>query len=199
MNSIIRCDECGAVVVDATGLVVRGFGTTEDKRPVCNGHDDDDDPAFAEPGTKLYRASDGGVRTLVVNCPFPDHAVSNNGRLSWPARARKTRELRKWGQIAAFEGLGRLDHVARTAFGVAAYPDPGVRLIEQFTVDWELVAPPKVRWDDDNAISACKPLRDGIADALGINDRKITTGRVWWRDPKPGEPHSAIAHIRSEP
>jgi len=114
---------------------------------------------------------------LVVSCPFPSHAVSNNGRLNWGAKSRLTRELRTWGYQAAKAAL--------------AGPHPLLPLI----VDWELVAP--TRWDDDNAISACKPLRDGIADALGINDREMATGRLWWRDPNPHEPHSAIAHIRS--
>ena len=125
---------------------------------------------------------------LVVSCPFPAHAVSNNGRLHWGAKARLTRELRTWGYQAAIEAV--LERPAPSLRRVLKVPG------QQFIVDWELAAP--TRWDDDNSISACKPLRDGIADALGINDRKITTGRVWWRDPRPREPHSAIAHIRQE-
>jgi hypothetical protein len=35
------------------------------------------------------------------------------------------------------------------------------------------------RMDDDNAIAACKPLRDGIADVLfGGEDKHITQGTV---------------------
>jgi crossover junction endodeoxyribonuclease RusA len=36
--------------------------------------------------------------------------------------------------------------------------------------------------DDDNLISACKAARDGIADALGINDKQFDLQPVVWAD-----------------
>src|SRR5699024_7489005 len=40
------------------------------------------------------------------------------------------------------------------------------------------------RMDDDNIIAWSKPLRDGIAQAIGIDDKHITTGTIdQLRDP----------------
>ena len=36
--------------------------------------------------------------------------------------------------------------------------------------------------DDDNLIAACKAYRDGIADALGVNDSMFDVQPVQWGD-----------------
>ena len=45
----------------------------------------------------------------------------------------------------------------------------------------DLYPPDKRRRDDDNAYAACKPYRDGIADALGIDDSRFI-GHPWLKD-----------------
>lgn len=53
-------------------------------------------------------------------------------------------------------------------------PGPGPFTLH-LTVGWEKG---RKRWDDDNIIAAFKAGRDGIAAALGVDDRHITVGTV---------------------
>jgi hypothetical protein len=49
----------------------------------------------------------------------------------------------------------------------------------EIIVDWEIAwCCGRRRLDDDNAIAACKPARDGIADAFGVDDKRFRTGTM---------------------
>jgi hypothetical protein len=52
------------------------------------------------------------------------------------------------------------------------------------------------RWDDDAPPAACKSLRDGIADALGIDDRDPRC--VWRYEQTKGKPNEYRVDIRIE-
>ena len=52
----------------------------------------------------------------------------------------------------------------------------------------ELVPPDRRKRDDDNIIASCKSYRDGVADALGVDDSTMRLERIVWKGPaKPGQ------------
>ena len=95
----------------------------------------------------------------MITLPWPDKALSPNSRVHWSVRARHAKVARRNGGLAAivsgynvntFKGYdGKLhlwiDYYAKTR----NYPDA------------------------DNCLSASKAYLDGIADALGVNDRRF--------------------------
>lgn len=57
---------------------------------------------------------------------------------------------------------------------------------------WEFHPKTANKPDDDNAQASCKPYRDGIADALGINDANFTTTYSMAEPVKGGAVHVTI-------
>lgn len=91
---------------------------------------------------------------------FPHKALWPNGRAHWAVKAREAKKLRQeaaWATKAASVRVGDSPiplHI--TVFPKAKGPAP----------------------DPDNAVAACKAAIDGIADALGINDRHFAAPTV---------------------
>ncbi len=95
----------------------------------------------------------------MIQLPWPDKALSPNSRTHWAQKAKAAKKSRGEGIIAAqaagynmntFAGYGGklhlwIDYYAKTR----NYPDA------------------------DNCLSASKAYLDGIADALGVNDRRF--------------------------
>jgi crossover junction endodeoxyribonuclease RusA len=54
------------------------------------------------------------------------------------------------------------------------------------SIHWEFHPKTATRPDDDNCIASCKAYRDGIADALGIDDAKFTTTHTMGQPVKGG-------------
>jgi len=95
----------------------------------------------------------------MIVLPWPDKALSPNSRVHWAQKAKAVKNARGFGRLAAmgakynaqtfagYEGKLHLwiDYYAKTR----NYPDA------------------------DNCLSASKAYLDGIADALGINDRRF--------------------------
>lgn len=97
---------------------------------------------------------------LELTLPWPASALNPNARVHWTSAAKATKSAREY----AF-------WVAKQAARHAELPTNDLLLL-QFTFHQ-----PTVRHrDDDNLIRMCKPYRDGIADALGINDGRFRTG-----------------------
>lgn len=91
--------------------------------------------------------------------PWPSKELSPNARVHWGVRARAASSARF---LAAT--------ITREARRKAAWlPNPGVRLHLHVT----FYPPTKRLPDDDNMLARFKPYRDGIADALGIDDRRF--------------------------
>lgn len=102
-------------------------------------------------------------QTLTITIPVQlDAALSPNARGGWWRRHRAVQDAR----TAAY-------YAARNANAEMWKPAPPLVL------HW-LIAHGKRRrrWDDTNAIAATKPLEDGIADAIGINDRHFRFGSI---------------------
>lgn len=106
------------------------------------------------------------TRTLTVTIgAAPDPMLSPNAK---PNRYAKTRAVKAARDEAYWETWIETGQFlpGRTWEGI-----PGDGVIEmEIAVGWP---PDRRRLDDDNLIGCLKPTRDGIADALGISDRRF--------------------------
>lgn len=110
--------------------------------------------------------------------------------LPWPPKELLPNKAhRRYGHF----GYKRKAKIARTlAWGLTAQAlGP---LLRQYKADGDIVLryqfQPPMRAgkaaDEDNVMAALKPYRDGIADALGVNDSRFRNERPVWL-PKSGE------------
>jgi hypothetical protein len=112
------------------------------------------------------------VGAVLIEIGWPAKALSPNfrSRSHWPkTNALAAAKKEAWGAtLAALRGL-KFDHdgVAKIAFVVTAYP------------------PDRHARDDDNLNASLKGHRDGIAKALGIDD-KFFDQRLQWGEPVKG-------------
>lgn len=88
--------------------------------------------------------------------PWPPKVLSPNARAHWATRSRAAKKYRM------------TCHLLARQFGAVA-PEGRVLLSLEF-------CPPDARRrDDDNCVAAFKSGRDGLADALGIDDSRFVT------------------------
>lgn len=100
---------------------------------------------------------------LVVEIPMtPPRELSPNARVHWAARARQAKALREAAYWATVSCRGN------PAFDALAGAE---RIALDLTVRWEKGR--KRTQDDDNVWASFKNGRDGIAEALGIDDRRL--------------------------
>lgn len=91
-----------------------------------------------------------------LDLPYPHKALWPNGRPHWAAKARETKKHRAWAWGAA---------KADNGFEVGAGPIPVT-----------ITCHPKAKGpapDRDNVSAAAKAYLDGIAEAIGVNDRQF--------------------------
>lgn len=94
--------------------------------------------------------------------------MTNEITLPWPSRELSPNARTHWRKAAPIK---------------ARYRDACYILAKQarIVIDWEgdihmwidFVPPDRRHRDDDNMIASIKSLRDGVADALGVNDRRF--------------------------
>lgn len=94
--------------------------------------------------------------TGVLILPWPPAQLSPNKRLHWSKRSRAAKNYRQACAIL-------------TRASCMSVPDGPLLLHIEF------VPPDRRHRDDDNLIASFKAGRDGIADALGINDKRFRT------------------------
>jgi hypothetical protein len=87
---------------------------------------------------------------IEIKLPWPAKALHSNARCHWAVKAAATAKARQEASM-----------VAKSA-GVPCWPDADI-LIEYW--------PDNRRSDCHNAASAMKPLIDGLADAMGCDDK----------------------------
>lgn len=108
---------------------------------------------------------------LIVTIPgTPTRAMSPNGRAFWATRNRDVQQLRGDAKSATQEVIGRVY--------TPPFPDmpaTSMPLTLHYVVAWERG---RKRMDDDNLKAALKAAQDGIADALGVNDKHMIVGTV---------------------
>jgi crossover junction endodeoxyribonuclease RusA len=86
--------------------------------------------------------------------PWPHKDLSPNSRCHWSRKSRVTKAYRS------------TCHILCRASGIKA---PAGRLL----VSLEFIPPDRRNRDLDNLLTSCKALLDGVADALGVNDRQF--------------------------
>lgn len=98
---------------------------------------------------------------MKIVLPFPDRRLSPNARLHWRARLKPKQVARTgaWAATVATEGY-------RTA-------KAALEGVEPIPVEIRFYPPDRRHRDDDNMIAAFKAARDGIAEALGVDDRRF--------------------------
>jgi hypothetical protein len=92
-----------------------------------------------------------------LTLPWPDKSLSMNARVHWSVKSKATKKARKFGYFAAIQA------------GWVSGAEPKGRLHLWMT----FYPPTKAIPDDDNMHTRFKPYRDGIADALGIDDKRF--------------------------
>lgn len=110
-----------------------------------------------------------------IELPWPPKALWPNGRAHYMDKARKTKMARTlaWGLTAQTLGAKLRTY---------APGDGDIPLKVQ-------LQPPARRGplpDEDNAMASLKAYRDGIASALGVNDKRFRNDRPEWL-PKSGD------------
>lgn len=119
---------------------------------------------------------------MIVTLPWPDKRLSPNARIHWGAKASVKAKARKDAAYLAYAAMGEGVRSVRLRFlGDAPIP---------VTITFY---PPDARHrDDDNMVGAFKSLRDGIADALGVNDRRFRPHYIFADPCKPGRIEVAL-------
>ncbi|PCJ24109.1 MAG: endodeoxyribonuclease RusA [SAR86 cluster bacterium] len=98
---------------------------------------------------------------MIIELPYPSKDLNPNGRIHWAQLARAKKGYR--GDCALFTrmAIGRKTFTAPVTISITMYP------------------PDRRRRDDDNAIASFKAGRDGVADAIKVDDADWdTTYRV---------------------
>jgi hypothetical protein len=109
----------------------------------------------------------------VIELPWPPKALSPNAREHWAEKARKTKMARTlaWGLTAKELGAKLRDY----------QPEGEILLRYQFQPPMRGGAIP----DEDNVMASLKAYRDGIASALGVDDKRFRNEQPEWL-PKEG-------------
>jgi len=97
-------------------------------------------------------------RALELVLPWPSKDLSPNARVHWRTKAKATKSARQLAVIKAFEAGWRALKFppGKLHLWIDCYQAPGKKLP-----------------DDDNMVGRCKPYRDGIAQAMGIDDGRF--------------------------
>lgn len=106
----------------------------------------------------------------VIVLPWPAKELSPN------ARSRTYHKKSRFAKLAR-AGAGWLTKAA----GVVAAPGGGPIPL---AIIWR--PPTRHKIDDDNMIARFKPARDGIADALGVDDNRFQPTYIWGEPVKGG-------------
>lgn len=102
---------------------------------------------------------------LQFEVEWPPKQLSPNARGHWSVKSRYARRYRSTCHAYA--------HNARVAAGVK------LQAGQQLSLSLVFCPPDRRKRDDDNLVAAFKSGRDGIADALGIDDSQfVTTFRI---------------------
>ena len=110
-------------------------------------------------------------RSLTIELPWPSPKLSPNGR-------------NHWAVLAKAKKLARGDALLLTQSAICSQgkPDLGDKIPVRIT----FYPPDNRRRDDDNMVASFKAYRDGIADALGVDDRCFRPHYFFEDAAKPG-------------
>jgi len=91
--------------------------------------------------------------TYAIDLPWPDKDLSQNARVHWSQRAKAVKAARTAAAWLVRAGIPRRPDWKAVALSVVFHP------------------PNRRRFDRDGLIGRMKALQDGIADAIGVDDR----------------------------
>ena len=94
-------------------------------------------------------------KTLIL--PWPPKELSPNARIHWAKKAKITKAYRNMARVLTMQA------------GIVAPAEGRILLVLEF------VPPNRRHRDDDGCLASFKAGRDGIADALGIDDKRFVT------------------------
>lgn len=115
--------------------------------------------------SEIYRVG------LELALPWPSKDLSPNARVHWRDRSKATKAARQTAVLLAFKAGWR----------DAWLPEGRLHLWINF-----YQAPGKKLPDDDNMIGRCKAYRDGIAQVLGIDDKRFISHPYVSNERRPG-------------
>jgi len=105
-----------------------------------------------------------GINTIVL--PWPDARLSPNARTHWAQKARAAKLAREGAHWEALKAIGIMREKAPDR--VAA-----LKAAERIGLFLDFYPRDRRRRDDDNLLAMFKPYRDGLADALRIDDSRF--------------------------
>jgi hypothetical protein len=110
-------------------------------------------------------------RALELVLPWPSKDLSPNARVHYRVKAAATKIARQTAVVLAFEAGWRDAWLpeGRLHLWIDCYQAPGKKLP-----------------DDDNMIGRCKAYRDGIAQVLGIDDKRFISHPFVSDERRPG-------------
>lgn len=109
------------------------------------------------------------MSAVFFTLPFPDKALWPNGRAHWGAKSRAVKLHRLWACLAVMAALApKADPEARVSLAVTVHPKT------------------KHPIDRDNCVASLKSYIDGLADALGVDDRQFDTPSITFAEPVKG-------------
>lgn len=113
---------------------------------------------------------------MIVTLPWPDKRLSPNSRTHWRQLSEVKTKARWDAAILTLEAMNGQARVFREGL-----PEEG-----QIGLKVTFYPPDARHRDDDNMIGSFKAARDGIADALDINDRRFRPEYRFGDPQKPG-------------
>lgn len=103
----------------------------------------------------------------MIELPFPPASLSGHAKGHWRSKSDPTAEYRATAKDITLRALPDVPAEGDIIVSVAFYP-------------------PDNRGDRVNFPIRCKPLFDGIADALGVNDKRFLPRFLFCQPEKPG-------------
>lgn len=111
---------------------------------------------------------------MIITLPWPDKRLNPNARMHFRALAAVKKQARTDAHILATVAIP-LSAKRAIAAGDGKIP-----------IEIRFYPPDNRHRDDDNAIASFKAARDGIADALGVDDRRFRPTYQFMDPEKPG-------------
>ena len=96
-------------------------------------------------------------KRLTIKLDWPSKTLNPNARVHWTVKRMAVKSARQFACFTALASKQQADQL----------PDGELNMFIDF------YSPDNRKRDDDNLIASFKPYRDGIADALGIDDNRF--------------------------
>jgi len=112
---------------------------------------------------------------MKITLPWPDRRLSPNSRAHWAVTSKVKAKARKDAAYLTYDAMQK--HLATRAHFAGEHRLP---------VKVTFYPPDNRRRDDDNMVASFKAWRDGIADAMGVDDRRFAPEYHFADAAKPG-------------